>query len=995
MINRHIQIQSILVCLSLLLLLGWTTGLRGQETKKTTFWPNGPRVYLTKQTATEKKSFVKSNNNRGWQGSPIRVGGKQYERGLGVHADSKFVYSLDGAFTNFHVIPGPDDTHHGTIEMKILVDGKQIFASGPTNSRDKKPRPELNISVEGAKKLTLIVERSDGKGGGDHAVWADAYLERPWNKQLVKSETPPSNTPVPRGKLAPFFNSYCIDCHGPNTQEADVRFDQADWNITNSDTAQRWQDVLDQLNSGDMPPEGENQPSPEELSSVLATLTGSILTARKHLTDHGGEIKMRRLNRREYANTIYDMFGFDVPLDIIPEDGESHFDTIGSEQLFNSSDFEKYLQLGTKIGEEAFVWNVATKKPRKNTREQKENNVTEKLRKKLADLDRKMKMKKAGKTWQEMGFKDAGEMKIIFSQFHVRAGHPRQYLELPKVDTGMYLCDITNWARMAQPTDIRGDYIVRIRGGVVGEPDEIRKLVRVSDHYGIKATLKVAGTPDKPETIQIRTRQSMGRSQLGIRVEENKPNFTDNTTRHYLTKLQGNNAHYDPWTSIWIDWIEIDGPIYPAKRSRFEDMLYPGKPTGGHSPMREEENARKLIEKFAFHAFRRQMPQPKFVDALHQRFLDNRRSGMNKSAAMAEVIGIVLASPAFLYLQEETNADSRNLDNRELAVRLSYFLWSCPPDDELYDANLADPSVLRAQVDRMLDDPKSSAFRDGFVCQWAELDRFDAITVEEQDHFRFNAGVRHAAKREIKEFFGALIQENLPVSNLIDSDFVMINSTLAAHYGIKSSNPKSDEFQKVNVPDGFPRGGLMTSAAFLTTGSNGERSSPVIRGALVMEKLLHDKPAPPPPNVPELGSASDTPKSNKEMVLLHQKQAVCSSCHRKMDTIGFGLENFDTTGRWRETEKVGRKQIAIEPSGTLPGGKAFSNVEELKKVLMESEEKLAEELIESIMAYALGRTIEFSDADDVATIMANLKGQQFRLRDMIHEIVACDLFGRK
>ena len=187
----------------------------------------------------------------------------------------------------------------------------------------------------------------------------------------------------------------------------------------------------------------------------------------------------------------------------------------------------------------------------------------------------------------------------------------------------------------------------------------------------------------------------------------------------------------------------------------------------------------------------------------------------------------------------------------------------------------------------------------------------------------------------------------------------------------------------------------MTQAAFLTTGSNGERSSPVIRGALVMEKLLHDKPAPPPPNVPELGSADGKPRTNREMVQMHQEQAVCASCHKKMDVIGFGLENFDTVGRWRETEKVGDQDVPIQPGGTLPDGSAFANVQELKKVLLNHEADLAREMVESILAYALGRTVEFSDADDVEVILAKVKDDDYRVKSIIREIALSPLFRRK
>lgn len=802
--------------------------------------------------------------------------------------------------------------------------------------------------------------------------------------------------PKARASLEPFLKKYCVGCHGPKRQEGQVRFDSVAWEITTNDVAQRWQDVLDQLNGGDMPPEDANQPSNDELAKALDVLTGAVLEARRRLTDHGGEIKMRRLNKREYSNTIRDLFGFEVSPDEIPDDGEiATFDTVGSEQLFTSSHFQKYLELGKRVAFESFRFNLSKRREIRTERTQPEQRVTQRMRENLADLDRKMALKKKGATWKEMGFKDEGEMEIIFRQWDSRAEVPRRYLKYPLVDSGVYICDVAKWASAAMHTDIRGDYVIRIRGGIQGEVDDLRRIVRIYNRHRIRGTVRIAGTPDKPETVVMRARQPLGRSLLSAQIRENVPENTINSMRGYLNKLQGPAERTDPRAAVWIDWIEIEGPYYSKHRPKWEDILFPNGPTGVRSPyIWDESKIRELIEKFAFEAFRRSPPEAEYIDALHAIYQKNRKAGQNQRDAMVEVMGIVLASPGFLFLQEEAPAEKRNepLSNRELAVRLSYFLWSSPPDNELYAADLSDPAVYSAQVDRLLADPRAQAFRDGFISQWAELDRYDAITVDNRQHIRFNEGVKQDAKQEVREFFGTLIDENLPSSNLIDSEFVTINSALAVHYGIEFPNQKTSEFQKIALPSNSPRGGLMTQTAFLTMGSNGERSSPVIRGALVMEKLLHDKPAPPPPNVPELGAASRTPKTNREMVELHQRQAVCASCHKKMDVIGFGLENFDTIGRWRDTEKVGNRQVPIRPGGTLPNGSAFEDVRQLKAALLEYEEELAEELVESILTYALGRTIEFSDSDDVEAIMSRLKKDGFRVRSMIREVALSPLF---
>ena len=810
----------------------------------------------------------------------------------------------------------------------------------------------------------------------------------------------PQATELDSEQLQPFLQNYCIECHGPDKQKGQIRFDQTDWKITDNDTAQRWQDVLDQLNGGDMPPEDEKQPTHAEMAAALDSITGSVLSARKRLTDHGGEIKMRRLNQREYAATMRDLFGFDVSRHDIPDDGEiATFDTVGEEQYFTSAHFEKYLELGRVVSTAALRYNTAPRRKVEIDRTQAEDRVTARMRKDLAEKDRKKAHLDAGKSWKEAGFKDEGEMKILLSQWDARAEMPRAYLNYPHVDTGAYNSNVAKWSSATKHTDIRGDYLIRVHGGLVGNPHELRKFIRLWDGDRIHGTLKMAGSPEKPESVVLRTRQPMGRSQLSIRVRENVPDSVINSTRGYINKLKDPREHPDPRPSVWFDWIEIEGPFYPEKRPAFEDLLYPGVETGKNSPyLNHDKPAREFLEKFATLAFRRKAPETAYLDALHQNFVDLRASGKNYRDAMAEVMATVLASPSFLFIQEAVPAQDEPhglLDNRELAIRLSYFLWSGPPDDELYNANLSDPEVYSRQIDRLLADPKADNFRDGFINQWTHLDRYDAITINTREHHHFNEGVQRDAKKEVREFFGTLIKENLPAKNLIDSDFAVINGALANHYGLPFDNPKDDSFQKVTLPAESHRGGLLTQAAFLVTGSNGERSSPVIRGALVMEKVLHDKPAPPPPNVPELDEASDKPMTNREMVLLHQNRATCASCHEKMDVIGFGLENFDTTGVWRITEMVGRKQVPIDPGGTLPGGGTFKNVSELKQLLLHHEEQLAHELTESILAYALGRTVEFSDDDDVEDILAKLKAQNYPLRSLIREVALSPLFRRK
>ncbi|MDD7983897.1 DUF1588 domain-containing protein [Lentisphaera marina] len=870
--------------------------------------------------------------------------------------------------------------------------GTKIRVSTASSTRARSPRKKRSKSY--AAPLTfLILLLSAGA----------IYFMVSKNKQVDLAESPSKSLDshafiqMPREQLEPFLKKYCIECHGPKKQKGQLRFDTIEWKITNNDSAQLWQDILDQINSGEMPPKKARQAQNKELISTLASLTKGLHTARRRLADHGGEIKMRRLNQREYSNTIKHLFGFDVPLEVIPEDGEiENFDTVGDEQFFTSQHFDKYLKLSREIMKEAFRHSIKPRTAPSTQRVEPEKGIVEKIAKERAQMAAKKKMLEEGKTWQEMGFADEGEFKFWKGMLAHRKAWMDRTMAYPKVESGLYITPVRPKTHISRHTDIRAEYILRIHGGIVGNPLAMRRVALVQDSNGTRATLGLRGTVEKPETVEVRLRQSMGRYGMMLSVSENLPPSTwgnINLGNNHLKRLQGS---LDPYNALWIDWLELDGPYYPEKKSFFEAIMTADGPAKLSQYMKDE-NAADLIEKFAYEAFRRKKANPAFLKGLQSRFHELRAEGSPYVDSMSEVLALILSSPSFLYLQEADSKPSKApaLSNRELAIRMSYFIWSTPPDDELYAAKLANPEIRAAQLDRLLSSPKAKAFHDGFISQWAEFDRFNAITIDVEDQPHFNCGVRHAASREIREFFSTLIKENLPARNFIDSDFVTINSALAAHYGIPGVTPKDDRFVKVTLPADSPRGGLMSQAAFLIAGSNGERSSPVIRGALIMDKLLHDKPAPPPPNVPELSEATDEPKTNREMVKLHQQKAACASCHEKMDVIGFGLENFDTIGRWRDSELVGKEQVTIDPSGPLPSGDSFSKVQDLKKSLLKYEADLAKELVESTLAYGLGRTIEFSDSNEVEAILNKLKDKQYRMRDMIREIALSPLFTKK
>jgi hypothetical protein len=391
--------------------------------------------------------------------------------------------------------------------------------------------------------------------------------------------------------------------------------------------------------------------------------------------------------------------------------------------------------------------------------------------------------------------------------------------------------------------------------------------------------------------------------------------------------------------------------------------------------------------------------EPVFLRKLHDLYLNGRKSGLDREEALIDPLAVVLASPGFLYLSEaeEAGAKRRPLTLRELAVRLSYFLWSAPPDEPLYQAvekgSLKHSAELTRQVDRMLADPKAEAFYHSFMSQWFELNRFDDIAVNPDEYLMFDEQVRYSAREEPIRLFERLVKENLSLSNLIDSDFAMLDPLLAHFYGIKGVEGQG--FRKVNLPPESPRGGLLGTTAFMIMGSTGDRTSPIIRGTLVLDKFLHDPSADPPPNVPELTDASKEPLPVREMIELHQSKAQCASCHAKIDPIGYGLEIFDAVGLWRDEARLGKRMEKIERGGTLPGGKAYEDFEQFKFLLIQKKAKLARSLVEGMVSYGIGRTVEFSDGDDLDTLTEQLISQDLRSRALIHNLVLSTLFQTK
>ncbi|MCB1086726.1 MAG: DUF1592 domain-containing protein, partial [Verrucomicrobiae bacterium] len=764
--------------------------------------------------------------------------------------------------------------------------------------------------------------------------------------------------PAMEAKHLALLEEHCVSCHGSEKQKGHFRVDDLPFEISDIETAERWQKVLNQMNSGDMPPEDEKQPAGAAKTDFLDDLANAMVAARLSLGDQNGVITMRRLNRREYRNTLRELLGVEINVSELPPDGGSgSFDTVGANLFMSANQIEQYQALGREALEEAFAWQAAagvveklhyeaettTPKVRDfvkyqiDARERAEKwvkaveaaaakpenqEIVAKIREEVKNNESRFR-----REWARIpgapdpfsfGFDKGQENDADLANDSLGAGwlkYHQYYTEMPAVDRGAYLGTQTrhpsqlnvNYIELLVPFSWPvGDYLVRVCAGATEDcPPERRFL-----DFGIHArtgkvlhTSEITGTIENPQIIEIPltlTRGNATRENRSLFFREKGSWDTNEEGARKRSEAVKRNG-IGPELVLWVDWIEVER-VPNANKPKPPGIAALGVPLDDKSPPPAQPEIRKALERFATEAFRGAVPDGDYIDRLMTLYDLRLKAGDKPADALKETLSVVLASPMFLYLAEPSADEKRRpLTDAELATRLSYFLWSAPPDATLRDlaasGELKKPEVLAAQTERLLDDPRSSGFLEAFVHQWLGLDRIDFFEVNRALYPRFDSGTKVAAKGEIYETFAYLLRHNASLRDLLKSDYVVINRVLAHYYGI--SGVKGDGYEKVSLPKDSPRGGLLGMAGILFMGGNGERTSPVERGAWVLRKLLHDPPPPAPANVPAITRLSGQVLTTRERLLAHQEEPQCASCHRKIDPIGFGLENFDAAGQWR------------------------------------------------------------------------------------------------
>lgn len=733
-----------------------------------------------------------------------------------------------------------------------------------------------------------------------------------------------------REQIRPFLAKYCNDCHGGASPEKELALDKFTDAAAVSAQREVWTKVRKYLQARIMPPKDAEQPTAAEFRNVLAWIDGQLSGSDCGLKRDPGRVTLRRLNRTEYNNTIRDLLYVDFhPADDFPADDIGYgFDNIGDVLSMPPILLEKYLNAADQIVDKAIYVHSPDKTPKQTFAANKVEHT-------------------GGDSWgNSWGLASTGE---VFTQVELSAP---------------------------------GEYILRGKAFATQAGNELAKMAfRLDDKQVYVA--EVAAKTGAAEVYETKHRVGPGKHRFALAFINDfyDPNNPDPNRRD---------------RNLAIEFLEVQGPLdaKPKELPESHQKIIFCQPERGE----ERECADKILSRFASRAFRRPATKDeverlvKFVDLA----MDN---GDSFERGIQVAIEAVLVSPHFLFRVEqdprpgEAKGDGAHLVNEyELATRLSYFLFGSMPDDPLlHDAF---KGRLRENLDkhltRMLKDTKAQALVDNFALQWLELRRLQTMTPDPKRFAAFDDELRHAMLEETRLFFKAVIDEDRSVLDLLDADFTFLNERLAKHYRI--AGVTGPEFRRVQLSDP-DRGGLVTQASILTATSNPTRTSPVKRGKWILEVLLDMPPPPPPPNASDLNDEAQVVASGslRQRMEQHRANPSCASCHTLMDPLGFGLENFDAIGAWRDREE----QFFVDASGELPDGSKFKGPRELKAVLKQKSDEFVRCLSGKMLTYALGRGLEASDRCVVDEIAAATAEGGYKFSAMIRAIVASDPFQNR
>jgi uncharacterized protein DUF1592/uncharacterized protein DUF1588/uncharacterized protein DUF1585/uncharacterized protein DUF1587/uncharacterized protein DUF1595/cytochrome c len=767
------------------------------------------------------------------------------------------------------------------------------------------------------------------------------------------------------------LNRYCVTCHNEKLKTADLMLDKAD--VENvPQAAPAWEKVIRKLRTGAMPPAGLPRPDRVFYDSFPTYLETSIDTAAAAKPNPGRPL-LHRLNRTEYVNAVRDLLALEVdgPSLLPPDDSGYGFDNIADALSVSPMLLERYMTVAGKVSRLA-VGDPATGPVATTYDVPKYRTQDERVSDDLPFGSR-------GGMAIRYHFPVDGEYMV---KIRLRANNRDHRYGLQDGTGEPHLLDVRLDGKRVKLFTVGGERKGRkrtVNNTSFDEEDPEISLYELTVDDGLEVRFPArAGTrlvgvaflrPEEPEGI-LRPLALRDRLQLSPIYKEGDPA---------------------------VSTVTIGGPYdvrglgdTPSRRKIF--VCHPtGSKDDARGNQEEEICAKKILATLALHAYRRPSTEEDVQPLLSIYRAGRSEGGFESGIEMA--LERILVSPKFLFRMEADPAKmapgaAYRISDLELASRLSFFLWSSIPDDQLIDlavkGKLKDPEVLEQQAKRMMADSRSKAIVDNFAGQWLLLRNMDKIIPDAILYQDFDDNLREAFEQETNLFFESLLREDRSVLALLNANYTFVNDRLARHYGIP--NIQGSNFRRVTLTDENRRG-LLGQGSLLTLTSYATRTSVVLRGKWLLENILGTPPPPPPPNVPPLKDRAENGKvlSVRLQMEQHRANAVCASCHSRMDPLGFALENFDAIGRWRTTEGVGN--TPIDSSGSLTDGTKFQGPTELRKVLLRQPDQFVATVTEKMLSYSLGRRVEYYDAPAVRKIVRDAAPNGYRWSSIILGII--------
>ncbi|HND50971.1 MAG TPA: DUF1592 domain-containing protein [Pirellulaceae bacterium] len=883
-------------------------------------------------------------------------------------------------------------------------------AASPAVGQEKSNAAAAGASKEaGAEPVTLEAARASGRAKSRFLKEGNDVAKEP---AKAVDAVPKANLAFFEASVRPVLKKSCVGCHGPDKSEGRLRIDQLNPDLLAGPDFERWREVFNALGKSEMPPEdaAEFALADADRGRIVDWLSDELNAASLVRRNSKTHSSFRRLANYEYNNALQDLLGLPhvVPTKLPPE-------TVSEDGFKNSSEllqmsvmqFETYREIGLKalkratvVGErpQAVTYIISMQDEMNKVmpaKDAKDATDAEKAAEKGAVKGKERP--KRNRNQQQLWNRETGDS-VQYSAGKTMPKADAIAGQTPPVSPVVMVLPRSNELKLDLDRFLPDDGVmrVRIRAG--------RSTMNADEYAGLRLTFS-AHTSNNANFSQV-----ISERDIPVTASADEPQFIvfdislSDIQRNPFRKLATTFPRRDEFLHIQnisnasrgedplhllIDYIEISAPFYEQWPPKTHTDIFFA------SDNKSDENlyGREVLSRFLRRVWRRPATAQE-VDQFMALFAKYRPGFSTFEEAMVEVLATALATPEFLYLTQKAATDEPKATSRisdlEFASRLSLFLWSSIPDDELLRlaelGTLREPQVLTAQVKRMLADPRSRRFSQNFVEQWLGLERLNSVT-----HVN-DASLREAMQEEPVAFFEEVLKNNRSILDFIHSEYAVVNERLAAHYRIP--NVHGPHFRPVPVTAQMNRGGLLTSAAIMTMNSDGKDSHPLKRGIWLLKRILDDPPPPPPPNVPEvdLTDPEILKMTLKERIVNHRNKPACISCHSRIDPWGIAFENYDALGAFR----THIKNQPVDASSELFNRQTLAGIDGLKRYLLtDRQDQFARAMVHKLAAYALGRPLTFGDRADIDSLTAQVRRRDDGLSDMIHLIISSNLFNSK